>query len=63
MRKPILQQHCNCSVQKTAPKKTLYSKNETIFKIGHFEKALAHIEGIAFAKLVIFGQKLKLQKT
>ena len=32
----------SCSVQKTAPKNTKYSKNETILKIGHHAKAKAY---------------------
>ena len=63
MRKTILQQHYSWSVQKSAPKNTKYSRNGTIFKIGHLAKAIAHAKAIAFAKLVILGQKLKMQKT
>ena len=50
MRKTILQEHRSCSVQKTAPKNTKYSRNETILKIGHLAKAIAHAKTIAFAK-------------
>ena len=42
MRKTILQEQWSCSVQKTAGKNTKYSRNETILKIGHFAKAIAH---------------------
>ena len=63
MRKTILQQHYSWSVQKTAPKNTKYSRNETFFKIAHPPKAIAHESAIAFAKLVILGQNLKMQKT
>ena len=45
MRKTTLQEYWSCSVQKTAPKNTKYSRNETILKMGHLERA------IAFAKL------------
>ena len=62
MRKTILQ-HYSWSVQKTAPKNTKDSRNEIILKIGHLAKAIAHAKAITFAKLVILGQKLKLQKT
>ena len=62
-RKTVLQQHYSWSVQKTAPKNTKYSRNETILKIGHLAKAIAHAKAVAFAKLVILGQKLKVQKT
>ena len=44
-------------MQKTAPKNTKYSRNESILKIGH------HAKAIAFAKSVTLGQKLKFQKT
>ena len=37
----ILQIIYNCSVQKTARKKTKYSRNETILKIGYNAKAIA----------------------
>ena len=50
MRKTILQEHYSCSVQKTAPKNTKYSRNETILKIGYLAKAIAHAKDIAFAK-------------
>ena len=62
MRKTILQQRYSWSVQKTAPKNTKYSRNETIFKTGHLAKAIAHAKAIAFAKIIIFGQKLKIKK-
>ena len=63
MRKTILQKHYSWSVQKTALKKTILSRNETILKIAHLAKAIAHAKVIAFAKLVILGQKLKMQRT
>ena len=43
MRRLILQEHYSCSVQKTAPKNTNYSRNEAILKIGHLAKAIAHV--------------------
>ena len=42
MSKSILQIIYSCSMQKTAPKNTKYSRNETIFKIAHNAKAIAH---------------------
>jgi len=63
MRKPILQEHYSCSVQKTAPKITKYSRNETILKMRHFPKTIAHARAIAFCKIVSLGQKLKMPKT
>ena len=50
MLKTILQEHKSCAVQKTAGKNTKYSRNATIFKIGHITKALAHAKAIAFAE-------------
>ena len=37
-------------LQKTVGKKTNIRGNETILKIGHLAKAIAHGKGIAFAK-------------
>ena len=42
MSKSIPQIIYSCSVQKTAPKNTKYSRNETILKIGYHAKAIAH---------------------
>ena len=40
----------SCSVQKTAPKNTKYSRNETILKIGHHAKAIAHAKSSLWVK-------------
>ena len=48
--KPFYKIHSSCSAQKTAGKNTKYSRNETIFKIGHLGKAIAHAKAITFAK-------------
>ena len=50
MRKTILEDYKSCFVQKTARKNTKYPRNETILKIGHLAKAIAHAKAIAFAK-------------
>jgi len=50
MRKTILQGHKSCCVQKTARKSIKYWRNETILKIGHLVKAIAHEKALAFAK-------------
>ena len=42
MSKFILQIIPSCSAQKTASKNTKYSRNESILKIGHHAKAIAH---------------------
>ena len=63
IRKTILQQPYSCSVQKTARKNTIYSRNESILKIGHFERVKAHAKAIDLCKMVSLGQKLKILKT
>ena len=50
MSKFILQIIYSCSVQKTAPKNIKYSRNETIFKIGHHAKAIAHAKSSLWVK-------------
>ena len=50
MKKAILQQHYSWSVQKTAPKNTKYSRNETIFQSGHLAKAIAFLKWLVSAK-------------
>ena len=47
-------------MQKNARKNTKFSKNETIFKIGHLAKAIAHTKAIySLCKMFSLGQKLK----
>ena len=58
MSKSILQIIYSCSVQKTAQKNTKYSRNESILKIGHHAKAIAH----AFLENPHFGSKIKIPK-
>ena len=58
MSKFILQIIWSCSVQKTAPKNTKYSRNESILKIGHHA-----CKGYSLCKILTLGQKLKFQKT
>ena len=50
MSKYILQIIHSCSVQKTAPKNSKYSRNETILKIGHHAKAIAHAKSSLWVK-------------
>ena len=54
MRKGVVQEDENCSVQKEnrlkKNKQTKYSRNETFLKIGHIAKAVARAKAIAFAK-------------
>ena len=49
-RKTTLQEHHSSSVEKSARKNTKYSRNETILKIGHLAKAIAHAKAIALPK-------------
>ena len=50
MSKSILQIIYSCSVKKTAPKNSKYSRNETIFKIAHYAKAIAHEKSSLWVK-------------
>ena len=57
MSKSILQIIYSCSVQKTAPKKTKYSRKESILKIGH-----QGCKGYSPCKILTLAQKLKIPK-
>ena len=59
MQKTTLQTHYTCSVQKTAPKNTQYSKNGHFLKMG---KSGHHAKAIVFAKKGQFGSKIKILK-
>ena len=50
MSKSIVQISYSCSVQKTARKKTKLSRNESILKIGHDAKAIAHAKSSLWVK-------------
>ena len=58
MSKSILQIISSCSVQKTVPKNTKYSRNESILKIGHHA-----CKGFSSCKILTLALKLKFQKT
>ena len=58
MSKSILQIICTCFVQKTAPKNTKYSRNESIFKIEQNA-----CKSYNTCKILTLAQKLKFQKT
>ena len=58
MSKAILQIIYTCSLQKTAPKNTKYSRNESILKIGHHA-----CKGSSPCKILTLAQRLKFQKT
>ena len=57
--KPILQIIYTSSVQKTARKNTKYSRYETILKIGHHAKAIAHAKSSLWVKITIPKNMLK----
>ena len=48
--------------KKPHKKKNKYSKNETILKIGHLQKAIAHAKAIALAKWSAWVKNEKCQK-
>ena len=50
MSKPILQIIYTSCVQKTARTNTKYSRNETILKISHHAKAIAHAKSSLWVK-------------
>ena len=50
MSKYIVRIISGCFVQKTAPKNTKYCRNETILKIGHHAKAIAHAKSSLWVK-------------
>ena len=58
MSKSMLQIIYSCSVQKTAPKTTKYSRNESILKIGHHA-----CKAYSPCKLLTLAQNLKFPKT
>ena len=50
MTKSILQIINTSCVQKTARKRTKYARNETILKIGHHAKVIAHAKSSLWVK-------------
>ena len=56
MLKMNLEEQLSFSVQKTAGKNSQYSRNETILKIDHFGKSIAH------AKWAVWVKNFFLQK-
>ena len=45
-----LQEELSCSVQKTAKKNSQYLRNETILKIDHSRKSIAHAKWAVWVK-------------
>ena len=58
MSKSILQIIYSCAVQKTTPKNTKYSRNESILKIAHHA-----CKGYSPCKILTLAKNLKFQKT
>ena len=50
MSKSTLKIIYSCSVQKNGPKNTKYSRNESIWKFSHHEKAIAHAKSSLWLK-------------
>ena len=48
--------------KKSARKNTKYSRNETILKIGHLARAIAHPKATGFAKWSVWVKNSKCQK-
>ena len=63
MSKSILKIFYSCSVQKAAPKSTKYSRNESILKIGHHAKAIAHAKSSLCLKNYNSKKHVKIQST
>ena len=63
MSRSILQIIYSRSLQKTASKNTKYSRNETILKIGHHAKAIAHAKFLLWVKNLISKKHVKIHST
>ena len=63
MSKSVLQVIYSCSVQKTAPKNTQYSRNETILKMGDHAKAIAHAKSSLCVKTSNSKTHVKIRST
>ena len=63
MSKSILQIIYSCSVRKTTPKKTKYSRSETILKIAHNTKAIAHAKSSLWLKNSNSKKHVKIHST
>ena len=63
MSRSILQIIYTCSLQKAAQKKTKYSRNETLFKIGHHVKAIAHPKSSLWVKNQNSKKHAKIRST
>ena len=58
-----IQKELSCYVQKTAGKNSQYMKNETILKIDHFGKSLAHAKWAVWVKNFFLQKYAKNEST
>ena len=58
-----LQEELSCSVQKTAGKDSQYSRKETILKIDHFGKSIAHAKWAVCFKNFSFQKYAESEST
>ena len=63
MSKSILQIIYSYSLQKTAPKNTKYSRNESILKISHYAKAIANAKSSLWLKNSNSKKHVKIHST
>ena len=63
MSKSILQTIYTSCVQKTAPKNIKYTRNESVLKIGHHAKAIAHAKSSLWVKNSNSKKHVKIHST
>ena len=63
MSKSIQQIIYSCSFQKPGPKNTKYSRNESIMKINHHAKAIAHVKSSLLVKNCNSKKHVKIHST
>ena len=63
MLKAILQERYSCSVQKSAPKNTKYSRKRQLWKSAILQRLYSPCKDYSLWKIVSFDQKWKMPKT
>ena len=63
MPKISLQEQLSCSVQKTAGKNSQYTRNETILKLDHSGKSIAHAKWAVWVKNFFLQKDAKNEST
>ena len=53
----------SCCVKKTAPKNMKYPRDETILKVGHYAKAVAHAKSSLWVKNSNSKEHVKIHST